>query len=137
MAEKKILLIDDDKDVLQVLNIRLKSPGYLVAVDGDAITAVSAARKEKPDCAHSDHRRERARCRSHERSRAQRRSRRVFSETHQNQGFFGHRSEGSGTNRGSAGRMNAPRVDSSLSCRTQVQGQLKRYNYGEDSDRRR
>jgi len=49
MAEKKILLVDDDKDVLHVLNLRLKSQGYLVAVASDAITAVSAARKEKPD----------------------------------------------------------------------------------------
>lgn len=49
MAEKKILLIDDDKDVVQALNFRLKSKGYQVAVAGDAIAAVSAARKEKPD----------------------------------------------------------------------------------------
>ena len=49
MSEKKILLIDDDKDVLQVLNIRLKSQGYLVVLAGYDITAVSAARKEKPD----------------------------------------------------------------------------------------
>ena len=49
MAEKKILLIDDDKDVLHVLNVRLKSQGYQVAAAGDAISAISTARKEKPD----------------------------------------------------------------------------------------
>jgi DNA-binding response OmpR family regulator len=49
MPEKKILLIDDDKDVLHVLNLRLKSQGYLVVVAGDAISAISAARREKPD----------------------------------------------------------------------------------------
>jgi two-component system KDP operon response regulator KdpE len=49
MAEKKILLIDDDKDVVHALNVRLRSKGYQVAVAGDAIAAVSTARKEKPD----------------------------------------------------------------------------------------
>lgn len=49
MAEKKILLIDDDKDVVGALFVRLKSRGYQVAVAGDAIAAISAARKEKPD----------------------------------------------------------------------------------------
>lgn len=49
MAEKKILLVDDDKDVVHALNVRLRSKGYHVAVAGDAISAVSAARKEKPD----------------------------------------------------------------------------------------
>ena len=49
MADKKILLVDDDKDVLQALNVRLKSKGYQVAVAGDALAAVSTARKEKPD----------------------------------------------------------------------------------------
>lgn len=49
MAEKKILLIDDDKDVVHALNVRLKSKGYQVAVAGDAIAAISAARREKPD----------------------------------------------------------------------------------------
>lgn len=49
MAEKKILLIDDDQDVVRALFIRLKSRGYQVAVAGDAIAAISTARKEKPD----------------------------------------------------------------------------------------
>ena len=49
MPEKKILLIDDDKDVVHALNVRLRSKGYQVAVAGDAIAAVSTARKEKPD----------------------------------------------------------------------------------------
>jgi DNA-binding response OmpR family regulator len=49
MSEKKILLIDDDKDILQVLNLRLRSQGYQVAAASDAISAVSVARKEKPD----------------------------------------------------------------------------------------
>jgi DNA-binding response OmpR family regulator len=49
MADKKILLIDDDEDVVHALNVRLRSKGYQVAVAGDAIAAVSTARKEKPD----------------------------------------------------------------------------------------
>src|SRR5690349_16043168 len=49
MPEKKILLIDDDKDVVRALNIRLRSVGYEVVVAGDAMTAISTARKEKPD----------------------------------------------------------------------------------------
>lgn len=49
MAEKKILLIDDDKEILQVLNVRLKSLGYQVAAASDAIAAISVARREKPD----------------------------------------------------------------------------------------
>jgi DNA-binding response OmpR family regulator len=49
MADKKILLIDDDKDVIHALNVRLKSKGYQIAVAGDAIAAISTARKEKPD----------------------------------------------------------------------------------------
>lgn len=49
MPDKKILLVDDDKDVLLALNIRLKSRGYQVAVAKDAISAVMNARREKPD----------------------------------------------------------------------------------------
>lgn len=49
MPDKKILLIDDDKDVVHALNVRLRSQGYQVAVAGDAIAAVSTARREKPD----------------------------------------------------------------------------------------
>jgi CheY-like chemotaxis protein len=49
MPEKKILLIDDDKEVILALNVRLKSKGYKVAAAGDAISAISTARKEKRD----------------------------------------------------------------------------------------
>ena len=49
MPGKKILLIDDDKDVVLALNVRLKSKGFEVCVAGDAISAISVARKEKPD----------------------------------------------------------------------------------------
>jgi len=49
MPSRKVLLIEDDKDTVRAMAIRLKGQGYDVAVAGDAISAVSAARKEKPD----------------------------------------------------------------------------------------
>jgi DNA-binding response OmpR family regulator len=46
---KKILLIEDDKDIVRAMNLRLKSHGYEVAIAGDAISAISTTRREKPD----------------------------------------------------------------------------------------
>jgi len=49
MTGKKILIVDDDKDLLRGLNIRLRATGYNVVVAKDAYSAVSVAVKEKPD----------------------------------------------------------------------------------------
>lgn len=49
MSGKKILLVEDDKDTVRAVAIRLKSQGYDLIVAADAIAAVSTARKEKPD----------------------------------------------------------------------------------------
>lgn len=49
MANKKILLIEDDKDSVRAMGVRLKSQGYDLAVAHDAVSAVATARKEKPD----------------------------------------------------------------------------------------
>lgn len=49
MAGKKILLVEDDKDVVRAMAVRLKAQGYNLVVATDAIAAVSTARKEKPD----------------------------------------------------------------------------------------
>jgi len=49
MTVKKILVVDDDKDFLRGLNIRLSAYGYRVVFATDAISAVSIARKEEPD----------------------------------------------------------------------------------------
>ena len=49
MPTQKILLVDDDADVVRALNIRLKSVGYDVVVAGDAMAAISIALNEKPD----------------------------------------------------------------------------------------
>ncbi len=46
---KKILIVEDDKDIAMALTIRLKSVGYDVKVAFDATTGLMAARKEKPD----------------------------------------------------------------------------------------
>ncbi len=48
MSGKKVLLIDDDKDVLRGMSVRLKANGYEVAFAADGISAISAVRKEDP-----------------------------------------------------------------------------------------
>ena len=49
MTGKKLLLIEDDKDTIRAMAVRLKSKGYDLVVASDAISAISTARKEKPD----------------------------------------------------------------------------------------
>lgn len=49
MASKKILLIEDDKDSVRAMGVRLKGEGYDLAVAHDAVSPVATARKEKPD----------------------------------------------------------------------------------------
>jgi len=49
MTVRKILLVEDDKDTVRALAIRLKSQGYGLVVAADAIAAIGMARKEKPD----------------------------------------------------------------------------------------
>jgi len=49
MADKKILIVDDDVDLLRGLTIRLKANGYEVVNATDAIFAVSVAMEERPD----------------------------------------------------------------------------------------
>ena len=49
MSSHKILIVDDDKDVLKALGVRLKGSGYGVVYAGDGIAAVSVARNEEPD----------------------------------------------------------------------------------------
>ena len=49
MASPKILIVDDDQDIRQLLGQRLKLGGYEAVYAGDAIAAVNQARNEKPD----------------------------------------------------------------------------------------
>ena len=49
MANKKILIVDDNIDLLSSLNIRLKASGYDVVFAIDGVSATSVARKDKPD----------------------------------------------------------------------------------------
>jgi two-component system KDP operon response regulator KdpE len=46
---KSILLVEDDKDVLRAMSIRLKASGYNLSVASDGISAIGTARRLKPD----------------------------------------------------------------------------------------
>jgi DNA-binding response OmpR family regulator len=49
MNGKKILIVDDDQDLLLALTPRLKANGYRVISAMDGISAISVARKETPE----------------------------------------------------------------------------------------
>jgi DNA-binding response OmpR family regulator len=49
VAKKKILIVEDDADVAQGMRILLRANGYAATVAGDAIAAISEAKKENPD----------------------------------------------------------------------------------------
>ena len=49
MNDKKLLIVDDDRDLLVGLSTRLRAQGYKVVTAPDAVTAISTAIKEKPE----------------------------------------------------------------------------------------
>lgn len=49
MSRKKILIIEDDQDMRQGLQIRLKASNYDAVFAPDAVLAVTIVRKENPD----------------------------------------------------------------------------------------
>ena len=49
MANKKILIVDDDLDVRQAMHVRLKANGYDTFFATDAMSSVSEAKKHSPD----------------------------------------------------------------------------------------
>jgi len=49
MSSKKILIVDDDQQLVLGLSPRLKSNGYSVVSAMDAVSAIAMTRKEMPD----------------------------------------------------------------------------------------
>ena len=49
MAKAKVLIIEDNPDISGLLGIRLKRSDYDTAFAADAVTALTVARKERPD----------------------------------------------------------------------------------------
>jgi DNA-binding response OmpR family regulator len=49
MANKKILIVDDDRDLQLGMHLRLKANQYDTCLAGDAFSGVSEARRSEPD----------------------------------------------------------------------------------------
>src|ERR1700732_3902299 len=49
MGNKKILIVDDDPDIRQGMNVRLKANHYDTFFAADALTSMVEARKHEPD----------------------------------------------------------------------------------------
>lgn len=49
MKDKKILIVEDDQDLILGMSIRLKANGLSVVTAMDGLSVISVARKEQPD----------------------------------------------------------------------------------------
>lgn len=49
MTKKRILIVDDEKDFVKMLQIRLEANGYEVIAAFDGIQGMMVAKREKPD----------------------------------------------------------------------------------------
>lgn len=49
MTRRKILIVEDDIDIVRGLDIRLKASGYDVVSAADGVSAIRVAQKENPD----------------------------------------------------------------------------------------
>jgi two-component system KDP operon response regulator KdpE len=49
MPRNKILVVDDDPDLVRALRLRLRANDYDIATAGDGYSAIASAQKERPD----------------------------------------------------------------------------------------
>jgi len=49
MDEKKILIVDDERDFVRILSANLKARGYNTVTASDAVGAITVAQRERPD----------------------------------------------------------------------------------------
>ena len=49
MSEKKILIVDDNADLVRIMGVHLEGHGYSVVSASDVAEAIKAVQKEKPD----------------------------------------------------------------------------------------
>ena len=49
MAQRKVLIVEDDADIRGLLNVRLRQHAYDTAFATDGMTALAIARREGPD----------------------------------------------------------------------------------------
>jgi len=49
MPRQKLLVVDDDPDLLRALRLRLKANHYDITTASDGYTAIATAQKERPD----------------------------------------------------------------------------------------
>ncbi len=49
MPKKRILIVDDESDLVELVKLRLEANGYEVIVAGDGQSGLDKARTEKPD----------------------------------------------------------------------------------------
>jgi DNA-binding response OmpR family regulator len=49
MTKKKIMVVDDDSQIIELISTRLKASGYDVVTANDAISATYIAMRTKPD----------------------------------------------------------------------------------------
>lgn len=49
MSNEKILVVDDDNNICELLRLYLEKEGYLVKIVNDGVSAVNAFKQEKPD----------------------------------------------------------------------------------------
>jgi len=49
MSKQKILVVDDDPDLVRALRLRLKANNYDISTASDGYSAIATAQKERPD----------------------------------------------------------------------------------------